>query len=57
MAKIKEEAQRAVETAVEFEKLDMLKQESFELAIEILKRFKKIKEVEEKEEENHEESD
>lgn len=54
MAKVKTEAQYAVETAVEFEKLDMLKQEAFEIAVDILKKTKKLarEEVEKKEEED-----
>ena len=56
MAKIKTEAEYAVETATEFTKLDLITQQAFQLAAEMLKRVEETKEAE-KEEKKNEESD
>ncbi len=53
MTDTRTEAQIAVATAEEFDKLDALTQQSLELAVELIKKSRKLKEEEQKEE-NHE---
>lgn len=50
MTDTRTEAQIAVKAAEEFDKLDTLTQQSFELAVELIKKSRKLTEEEEKEE-------
>lgn len=50
MTDTRSEAQIAVKAAEEFDKLDTLTQQSFELAVELIKKSRKLTEEEEKEE-------
>lgn len=50
MTDTRTEAQIAVKVAEEFDKLDTLTQQSFELAVELIKKSRKLTEEEEKEE-------
>ena len=52
MTDTRTEAQIAVKAAEEFDKLDTLTQQSFELAVELIKKSRKRTEEDEKEESN-----